>query len=120
MYAGFEKWIDKLLEENMPLDGVAVCINLYEEGDSEWAAQLITAPSFDEEDDEWCCDEVFSSEEDLFIWKQKGSWEEALKKATDALCDYLTDGKYAEDLKEYEAIAIGFVDGDLDIVYKNE
>lgn len=40
----------------------------------------------------------------------------------DVSCDmirkYLIDGKYSEELKKYEAIVVGFVDGDLEIIYK--
>ena len=31
--------------------------------------------------------------------------------------EYLSSGKYAGKLKEYQAIGIGFVDGDLQILY---
>ena len=31
---------------------------------------------------------------------------------------YLTEGKYADELKKYEAVAAGFVDGDVEILYR--
>ena len=31
---------------------------------------------------------------------------------------HFSNGKYAEALKKYEAIAAGFVDGDLEILYQ--
>lgn len=117
MYAEFEKWLDKVLDENMPLDGKAVCFNLYEEEDNEWSAQLITASYFDETDDDWCCDEVFTTGEDLYFWKQDGNWEKVLNTACDAVLQYLEEGKYAEEFKTFEAVATGFVDGDLEILY---
>ena len=32
MYKAFEKWLNDVLEENMPIPGVALNFNLYEEG----------------------------------------------------------------------------------------
>lgn len=31
---------------------------------------------------------------------------------------YLAEGKYAGELKKYEAVAAGFVDGDVEILYR--
>ena len=31
---------------------------------------------------------------------------------------YLAEGKYAVELKKYEAVAAGFVDGDVEILYR--
>lgn len=117
MYSGFEKWLNEVLDENMPLDGKAVCFNLYEEDENEWSVQLISASYFDEEDDDWCCEEVFTTGEDLYIWKQKAGWEDVLKASCDAVVQYLEEGKHADALKEYDAVAAGFVDGDLEILY---
>lgn len=118
MYIGFETWLDSVLEENMPIDGVAVNFNIYEEEDSQWSLQLITTSCFNEEDSDWCCEEVFTTEDDLFTWKQENNWEEILKITIQMINKYLEVGKYADILKQYKAIATGFVDGDLEILYK--
>ena len=49
MYKAFEKWLNGVLEENMPIPGVALNFNLYEEADFCWSIQLIGASCFDEE-----------------------------------------------------------------------
>lgn len=118
MYSMFEKWLDGVLEENLPLPGRAVNFNLYEGCDSEWSIQIISAAEFDEDDPDWCCSEEFSSGEDLFTWEQDADWEEILTAACGLIKRYLTEGKYADALKKYDGIAAGFVDGDLEILYK--
>ena len=52
MYIEFEKWLNNILEENMPIPGAAINFNLYEEADLYWSIQLICASYFDEEDEE--------------------------------------------------------------------
>lgn len=117
MYIEFEKWIDRILLENLPFRGVAINFNLYEEADMNWSIQLISASSFDEEDSDWCCEEEFTTGEDLYSWQQETEWQEILDITCNMIRKYLAEGTYAEDLKKYDAIAVGFVDGDLVIVY---
>lgn len=118
MYSDFEKWLNRILEENMPIEGAAIHFNLYEEADKNWSIQLICASYFDEEDPDWCCEEVFTTGEDLFSWHQNSEWEKILKTSCDMVCKYLNEGKHSEELKKYQAVSVGFVDGDLEIVYK--
>ena len=118
MYFEFEKWLDNILDKNMPLSGIAVNFNLYENDDSQWSIQVISSPEFDEDDPDWCCNEAFSTGEDLFTWKQDTGWEEIFDISCEMIRKYLSEGKYAEELKKYEGIATGFVDGDLEILYK--
>lgn len=51
MYDEFAKWLDRILDENMPLPGVAINFNIYEEVDLHWSIQLISSTYFDEEDE---------------------------------------------------------------------
>ena len=51
--------------------------------------------------------------------KQQGvGWEKILDISCEMIRKYLTEGKYAEKLKKYEAVAAGFVDGDVEILYR--
>lgn len=118
MYIKFEKWLNSILENNIPIDGAAINFNLYEDEDRNWSIQLISAAFFDEEDPDWCCDEEFTTGEDLFSWQQEADWEEILDISCDMIREYLVKGKYSKELKKYEAVATGFVDGDLEIIYK--
>ncbi len=118
MYLKFSEWLDRIIEKNDPIDAAALSFNLYEDENSNWSIQLIGASDFDEDDDDWACDEVFSTKEDLLSWKQKADWKEILNTATRMIEEYLDKGKYADKLKNYKAIATGFVDGDLAVIYK--
>lgn len=120
MYSKFEKWLDKIFGENMPLPGIAINFNLYEDDDSQWSIQIISSAEFDEENPDWCCDEEFSSGEDLFTWKHDTGWEEILDISCEMIRKYLSEGKYADEIKNYDGIAVGFVDGDLEILYTKE
>lgn len=120
MYKAFEKWLNGVLEENMPIPGVALNFNLYEEADFCWSIQLIGASCFDEEEEDWCCEETFCSGENRFSWKEHAEWEEILDVSCKMIRQYISNGKYAEALKKYETIAAGFVDGDLEILYQRQ
>lgn len=118
MYNNFEKWLNRILEENMSIEGAAVNFNIYEESNKNWSIQLICSSYFDEEDPDWPCEEVFTTGEDLFSWQQNTGWEKILDISCDLVRKYLKEGKYSAELKKYQAVAVGFVDGDLEIVYK--
>ena len=45
-------------------------------------------------------------------------WEEIFDIRCQMIKQYTSEGKYAEELKKYEAISAGFVDGDLKILYQ--
>ena len=114
MYEEFVKWLDSVLDENMPFKGAkGICFNLYEEGDDEWSVQLVATSRFDMDDDDWACDEIFSTEENLYIWKEKAKWEDIQSEASGWVMEYLESGKHAEEFKPFEGLGVGFVDGDI-------
>lgn len=124
IYLEFAKWLDNLLENNdMPEDTAAFNFNLYEEGDDTYGIQLIASDEFDEDDGgDWACSEVWSSEEDIFCIdssdEEDKSWQQALKFISGLICDYLENGKYRSILLSRKAVGVGFVDGEIDLLYK--
>lgn len=116
MYDRFETWVNRVLVNGLPPEARAIGFNLYEDADSGWSIQMIASASFDEED--WMCDEVFTTGEDLFSWKENANWEHILKLGIDLVKQYLENGKYAALLKGYDGVGVGFADGDVEIVYK--
>lgn len=118
MYEKFEQWLNRILEKGLPEDAAATCFNLYEDTDNYWSIQLVATEYFDEEDEDWVCEELFTTGEDLFTWHEDTKWEAVLEASTALVTKYLTDGKYAGKLKKYEAVGIGFVDGDVSVLYK--
>lgn len=118
MYEKFGQWLNRILEKGLPEDAAATCFNLYEDTDNYWSIQLVATEYFDEEDEDWVCEELFTTGEDLFTWHEDTKWKAVLEASTALVTKYLTDGKYADKLKKYEAVGIGFVDGDVSVLYK--
>ena len=119
MYNEFETWLDAALEAEMPENIAAFNFNLYEDGDNLWSIELIGASRFDPEDPDWACDEVFTNREDPLSWSAETDWQEVQETMIQYVERYLANGKFADVLKETEAVGIGFVDGDITIVYVN-
>lgn len=119
MYDEFLEWIDGLDLENMPKNIVAYNFNLYDSEET-YDIQLIGSDEFDEDDPDWACSEVYSSEENVCyieITDELENWEKAQKMFAECVRKYLESGKYAEVLKSAKAVGIGFVDGDIEILY---
>lgn len=53
-----------------------------------------------------------------FTWSSDEGWEKALKDAVLCIKKYLEDGAYAGVLKSRSGVGVGFVDGDIEIIYK--
>lgn len=98
---------------------MAFCFNLYEDEDDQWSVELVGTSRFDVEDEDWCCDETadFGTRERPFVWKQKASWNEILAESVSYIKEYLKNGRFADVLKERLGVGIGFVDGDVEILY---
>ena len=123
VYNAFENWIDYLIETNtMPEDTRALCLNLYEEGDDMYSMQIIAANRYSDTDDDWPCDETWSSGEDVFTISIANEEEKDRQRAydifTEIISAYVRDGKYSSLLTSYLALAMGYVDGELEIIYK--
>jgi hypothetical protein len=121
VFEDFSKWLDKVLSQKMPESIKAYNFNLYE-GKDTFHVQLIGSSSFSENDQEWACDEVFTTGENIFIIDRKitgQTWQEGLLFSKELVNEYLDKGVNAGMLKKKEAVAIGFVDGDLEVLYKN-
>ena len=116
----FTAWLDTALN-TAPLDQiVAVNFNLYEaDEDYVFHVQVVGTASFDEENEDWACDEVVTSGENIFFLYAK-DWEDCLNSCALLVKKYLIEGKYGNELKMARAVAIGFVDGDLEIICENE
>jgi hypothetical protein rflaF_18846 len=126
IYEEFALWLDDLLENNdMPEKTAAFCFNLYEESDEDciYAIQLIAADRFDEEDNDWPCDEIWSSEEDIFCIdisdEEEKDWKGAQERFKEMAVHYLEVGKYRNVLIQAKAVGMGFVDGELEIISRN-
>lgn len=120
MYERFAEWLDIVLDIELPKELVAFCFNLYEEENGTWAVELIGSAEFDETNEDWACNEVFDSREYPCRWQEVAEWEDIHNKIETYIRQYLLIGRCSDILKSYEAVAMGFVDGDLTILYKSE
>lgn len=111
-------WLDKVFEQELPKSIKAICFNLYDDGNNKWSVELVGAASFDKENPDWACDEAFTTRDNPYVLNMESNWENILNIFINKVNQYLKSGKYSKKIKEYDAVAIGFVDGDLDILYK--
>lgn len=118
----FNLWLDKILEERpFSKETMAINFNLYDMKKS-FDVQIIGSSMYDEYDSDWACEETFSSKENCFILKKSkemGDRELAIEYVTELIANYLEteNGKY---LKEYVAVCVGFVDGEIECVWSSE
>jgi CRISPR/Cas system-associated protein Csx1 len=100
---------------------MAYSFNLTESA-GEFSIELVGTASYDSEDSDWACDESFRPDADTVILPNSivsDQWELCLTKVRKALADYLDSGRPgAVELRSKVAVAVGFVDGELEIIYK--
>jgi len=110
-------WIDQCLSEPIDKSVIAFSFNLNEP----YAIELIGSSEFDMEDSDWACSEDFVPSHRQIAIPGKvcsGDWEECLEIMTKLVKKYLaSDRPGAKTLHSSKAVAIGFVDGDLNVVY---
>lgn len=127
LYLKFAEWLDNLLENNdMPDSTKAFNFNLYDDSQEEivFGVQLIASDRFDAENQDWACYECWSSEEDIFYIsaddEEDKSGQAFQKFISELICDYLEKGTYRDILLDADAVGVGFVDGDIDLLYTVE
>jgi hypothetical protein len=121
-YELFSKWLNQVLDRDIPKGVKAFNFNLYEGGEDTYDIQLIGSDEFDEDDPDWACTDYFTSEEEIFYIERTEEiqhWEQGLRYISMLVERYLKEGKNATLLKNASAIGIGFVDGDIDILYRS-
>lgn len=112
-YSKFELWLDGALSRDITHDVVAFCFNLYQNSNSYWTIELIGANSFDANNNDWACDEVFSTRDYPLTWHQDAKWSKISPLVQRYIKRYMKQGKNKQTLMGRKAIAVGFVDGDL-------
>jgi len=115
----FYTWLNNIFKNNLPSNIKAINFNLYDDGKNKWSIELIGAPEYNEDDLDWACNEIFTTRQSPFKISRQGSWEDIQTLFYDFITEYIENGNYADKLKFYDAIGIGFVDGDIQILYKN-
>lgn len=121
MYQKLSEWLNTVLIKDIPDDVIAFGFNLYEDSDYYWSVELVGTSRFDMKDEDWRCDEItdFGTREEPFRWKEETGWENILEDVKTILNKYLADGSHADILKSRQGVGLGFVDGDVEILYVN-
>ena len=114
----FFVWMNSILKNELNSEVKAINFNLYEDAGNKWSIELVGTFSFDKDNEDWACDEVFAARDNPFVIERKSDWKSMERVFIDLVNSYLSSGKYAGKLKEYMAVGIGFVDGDLHILYE--
>ena len=114
----FFNWLDAALCKDLPGNVEAINFNLYEDGGDKWSAELVGTSTFDESSSDWACHEVYTTRDMPFVLMKESNWKTVESLFVSLLEKYLDGGKYASALKKYRAVGVGFVDGDLHILYK--
>ena len=115
---GFFGWLDAVLAGGLPAGIKAINFNLYDDGASKWSVELVGTSTFDETGSDWACREVYTTRDTPFVLMKESDWKTVESLFVSLLEKYLDGGKYASALKKYRAVGVGFVDGDLHILYK--
>ena len=117
--SSFYNWLENALKK-LPSDVEAINFNLYEDNCDKWSVELVGTSTFDENNSDWACSEIYTTRETPYVLRKKSDWKAIENLFTTFLLNYLERGKYAHILKECRGIGIGFVDGDLSILYKKD
>jgi len=117
----FHAWLDGALREPIPLTVIAFCFNLAERALGPWCIEVVGSDIYSADDSDWACEESFRpASGSLSLPKSVvgDTWEPALehtKRLVQAYLDRPSAGSAI--LLRAQAVAVGFVDGDLHTVF---
>lgn len=121
----FESWLNESLAQEIPSSVKAFSFNLYEPAfidGVKFGIELIGSEAFDENDPDWACEEVWEPKtRGIYtpISYSGDTWEVCLEKLKALVIKQLgTDSPSIQLLKSKQGVGIGFVDGDLEIIWK--
>ena len=114
----FKKWIEKQPIDSLLSQIIAVNFNLYEtDNDELFHAQLVACNFYDADDDDWACNPIYSSQEDIYEFEAE-DWETALNIFKELVLSYLKENEEAP-INKIATITVGFVDGDIELIKSN-
>jgi hypothetical protein len=121
----FASWLAAALSSRIGDHVKALAFNLYEPAfipGVKFGIELIGASFFDEDDLDWPCEEAWEPEIrgiDIPESFSGSDWESCLPNMKTLVINHLEkDNAIAPTLKAVEGVGIGFVDGDLEILWK--
>jgi len=119
----FNRWVDEVLSAELPEGIEAFHFNLYDASRTH-DVEIVGCPTYDPNDSDWACDDIFMSDDPRFELSHEAvgrHWEQGLAAAIELLKAYLASGSLgAARMKESKAVSVGFVDGDLHLVWARD
>ena len=122
----FIMWLDKSVSAPISDDVKAYSVNLFEHlnEQSKYGAELIGAGRFDTSDEDWACDEVWWPNPrsiDLPLKWSGSDWQTCLNRVRSLLSELMyNDSQFSRSIKSSEGLGVGFVDGNIDIVWQQD
>jgi hypothetical protein len=122
----FKEWLSSALHPPVPGEVCAFSFNLFEPAlvdGVRFGVELVGAETFDPEDSDWVCEEVWTAQPrklNIPVAFSGNGWEECLQKMKLLLQSVLEEqADISNVLKSRQAVALGFVDGDLDVIWSS-
>ena len=114
-----KKWLKKHMK-CLPNTIKAINFNIYESFDC-YQLELIGCNKYDTLNEDWPNDYIYASDDDRFEFSASDDWLEALNVITTEVKKNLAEISPISELVEkgIEYITIGFIDGDLEVIYQN-
>ena len=114
----FETWVKPHLKNGAGY--IAYNFNLYELDEDYFGAELVASTAYDPDDDDWACETVFSSGDELFEYSA-ANWEVALKEFLALTSGLIEKEGISVFGDKVEFVTAGFIDGALEVLYsKND
>lgn len=121
----FRHWLKACVAEPVPANVVAFSFNLYEPAAIDgvkFGVELVGAEEFDPSDRDWACEEVWEPHQRQLaipVDFSGSKWEGCLEKVRALVAAVLKEGDATADaLKSRRGVGIGFVDGDLHVLWE--
>ncbi len=118
--SAFTNWLDRSVPADLPSAVRGFSFNLTEVVSGEFEIELIGAERFDADDEDWACEEIWEPTQrsiEISGGAVGDGWEEVLERMAGMVMDYLSSGARSEILKSADGVGIGFVDGNLKILW---
>ncbi|WP_431113265.1 hypothetical protein [Variovorax paradoxus] len=120
----FRGWVADSLAAAIPPAVRAFAFNILEYAETpsvEFAIEFVGTGSFDEDDADWACDEVwepYSRRLEIPPSFSGLTWQECLDRMESLLAACLESPSLGPKLRQGVAVGIGFVDGDLTVAWQ--
>ena len=86
----FFEWLDLLLKNELSSEIKAIIFNLYEDTDNKWSIELVGTFSFNTDNDDWTCDEVFTTRDKPLVIERESDWKSMETVCIDLVNEYLS------------------------------